>query len=279
MLGLLGLVASLAGAAASRTLADEASATKPRGPTPPPAAAPRAAAGAAASSAAPAEAPAAAPTQRPARRPARAPNPAYNKVEDRPGLPRVLLIGDSISIGYTVAVQKLLHDDANVHRAPTNCGPTTRGLEQLDQWLGTGRWDVIHFNFGLHDLKYVDAQGNLSNTLENARPQVAVADYERNLEQLVARLKTTNAQLIFATTTPVPEGSAGRVPADAPLYNAAALRVMERHGVAIDDLYAFALPSLAEIQLPQNVHFSPSGSQKLAEAVAASIRGALPKRP
>ena len=56
----------------------------------------------------------------------RAPNPAYAAVKDDPTLPRVLLIGDSISIGYTVPTREKLKGKANVHRPGTNCGPTTR---------------------------------------------------------------------------------------------------------------------------------------------------------
>jgi len=85
-------------------------------------------------------------------------NPAMRPIEDIPALPRVLLIGDSISIGYTVPVRELLKGAANVHRIPENGGPTTRGLERLDAWLGTNHWDVIHFNWGLHDLK-VESNG------------------------------------------------------------------------------------------------------------------------
>ena len=54
-----------------------------------------------------------------------------------------------------------------------------------------------------------------------------------------------------------------------------ARRVMQKHGIAIDDLYAFALPKLAELQLPANVHFKPEGSKQLADQVAASILKAL----
>ena len=54
--------------------------------------------------------------------------PALQQIEDVSGLPRVLLIGDSISMGYTVPVRELLKGKANVHHPPTNCGPTTRGL-------------------------------------------------------------------------------------------------------------------------------------------------------
>src|SRR5262249_4795155 len=80
-------------------------------------------------------------------------DPAFAPVKDDPALPRVLLIGDSISIGYTVPARKLLQGKANVHRIPENGGPTSNGSAKLDKWLGDGKWDVIHFNWGLHDLK------------------------------------------------------------------------------------------------------------------------------
>jgi len=196
-----------------------------------------------------------------------APNPAFAPVKDDPTLPRVLLIGDSISIGYTVAVREKLAGKANVHRAPTNCGPTIRGLEQLDQWLGDGRWDVIHFNFGLHDLKLIDG-----------KHQVPIDQYEKNLRQIVERLKKTGAKLIWCSTTPVPPRAGGREPDDVPPYNAVAKKIMEENGVAIDDLYSFALPRLKEIQLPANVHFTAEGSKALAGQVAAEILKALPAK-
>src|SRR5437764_13102100 len=80
-------------------------------------------------------------------------SPAYAAVVDQPGLPRVLLIGDSISIGYTVAVRKELEGRANVHRIPENGADTVNGLKKLDLWLGGSKWDAIHFNGRVHDLK------------------------------------------------------------------------------------------------------------------------------
>ena len=197
-------------------------------------------------------------------------NPAYAPVQDVAGLPRVLIIGDSISIGYQEPLREALKGKANVHRPMTNCGPTTRGVEQIEQWIGDGKWDVIHFNFGLHDVRHFDDQAKATDADKGHR-QVSDADYEKNLEQLVARMKKTGAKLIFCTTTPVPADSAGRVPGDEVKYNEIALRVMKKHGVAIDDLYNFALPRLAEIQLPANVHFKPEGSKQLASHVAANI--------
>src|SRR5947209_10455146 len=98
-------------------------------------------------------------------------NPAYVEVQDVPGLPRVLLIGDSISIGYTLPVRKLLDGKANVHRVLENGGPTTNGLAKMKKWLGDGHWDVIHFNWGLHDLR-MDKDG---------KHQVPIEQYEKNL--------------------------------------------------------------------------------------------------
>lgn len=205
-------------------------------------------------------------------------DPAFEPVTDEPGLPRVLLIGDSISIGYTLPVRALLKGQANVHRPPTNCGPTTTGLKELDQWLGEGKWDVIHFNWGLHDLKYADDRGNLV-PVEQGTQQVPIAQYEKNLEELVARLQKTGAKLIWASTTPVPQGAQGRVPGDEVKYNAAAKRVMDRHGVAINDLHAFASQFKDEkaIQMERNVHFMRSGSVELAKQVASAILQALGK--
>lgn len=210
----------------------------------------------------------------PAARKAKA-NPAYAPVTDVAGLPRVLLLGDSISIGYTVPVREKLAGRANVHRPPENCGDTARGVTSLEKWLGTGQWDVIHFNFGLHDLKYLDAKNALAPPhlgKQVASPEV----YEKNLRIIVTRLKRAGAKLIFATTTPVPAGADGRVEADVPRYNAVALRVMKEMGVAIDDLYAFVLPRQGEIQRPKNVHFTDAGSAQLADAVVASLGPWLP---
>ena len=196
-----------------------------------------------------------------------APHPSVAPIEDKPGLPRVLLIGDSISMGYTIPTRELLADVANVHRAPTNCGPTIRALAGLDAWLGEGKWDVIHFNFGLHDLRH----------MEDGTHQVPIGKYEANLRTIVARLKDTGAKLVWASTTPVPEGelTPKRTFGDGIAYNKVAAEVMREERVPINDLYAFALPKLAEIQRPHDVHFTDEGSRVLAKQVEAAIVQAL----
>ena len=213
-------------------------------------------------------------------KPQRKPNPAMAKIVDDPSLPRVLLIGDSISIGYTVPTRELLKDKANVHRPLTNCGPTSKGVTEIDKWLGDGKWDVIHFNFGLHDLKYMGPNGqNLADpSAPTSRPQVPLPEYEKNLDQIARRLKETGAIVIWRNTTPVPPGSKGRVVGDARRYNRVAEGVMQKHGIPIHDLYTFSKERMDKIMRKANVHFVPEGSNLLAEEVARVITDALNER-
>lgn len=205
-----------------------------------------------------------------------------------PALPNVLILGDSISIGYTLQVRALLKDKANVFRAMTpdgkrrmNCNGTTDGVANVDQWLAGHRWSVIHFNWGLHDLKHVKAAGTNDKSNDPNDPVQATVDvYRRNLEAITAKLKATGARLIFATTTPVAPGTLNplRDP-DAPRrYNATALEIMKTSGIRVNDLFAFCEPQLDKLQLPKNVHFKKEGSEALAKQVAAAIREELAAR-
>lgn len=197
-----------------------------------------------------------------------APEPSLAPIEDITSLPRVLIIGDSISMGYTVPVRELLKGKANVHRPATNCSSTGNGLNYLKAWLGDKKWDVIHFNFGLHDAK-LPPEG-----VRHAPPDV----YEKNLRELVKQMQATGAKLIFATTTPVPNGgviSPTRRFGSVEQYNAVALKVMKETGVAIDDLNTLITPHLAKLQNPNDVHYSKEGSALLAKQVAAEIEKAL----
>lgn len=205
-------------------------------------------------------------------------DPALIPVADNPALPRVLIIGDSISMGYVPPLRELLKSKANIQHPPINCGPTQRGLDQLDKWLNINNnthWDVIHINFGLHDLVYKDAAnkyvdppaGKLTSTPEQ---------YEKNLREIITRLKATNAKLIWANTTPVPDGTAGRLKGDEEPYNKVAEKVMADNNIPIDDLHTIII-NHPDLQRPKNVHFTKEGYDALAKSVAASIEEALKK--
>jgi len=203
-----------------------------------------------------------------------APRAEFAPVVDNPALPRVLIIGDSISIGYTLPLRAALDGIANVHRPPTNCAHTWKGLESIDRWLGEGKWDLIHFNWGLHDLKYVDEEGKLA--LPPKGKQVStISEYSANLDKLVQRLNETGPTLIWRPTTPVPEGAQGRVPADLAKYNAAAWEVIQRHGIEVDGMNAFIRDHNVPHVRPDNVHFSKDFSALLAGNTAELIRRTL----
>lgn len=198
--------------------------------------------------------------QGPAEQPGKAPD--KRPTADNPDLARVLLIGDSISMGYTKPTRRLLAGKAEVHRVPGNAGHTGMGLAGLPKWLDEkhGKWDVIHFNWGLWDLCYRSTQSQVQGRRDKVHGKLTHTpeQYAANLEQIVTRLEQTGAKLIFATTTPVPEGEAGRKVGDDVKYNAAALDVMKKHGVRINDLHAVMAPHMKKYQVGTgNVHFKP----------------------
>jgi acyl-CoA thioesterase-1 len=208
-----------------------------------------------------------------------------------PALPNVLIVGDSISISYTPGVRDLLQGKANVFRPVMydsvkqkytfeNGGDTEKGLRRIKDWLsvqGTTKWDVIHFNWGLHDLKRISKEKGNESDDPSVPPVVPVEKYRENLEQLVTIMKSTGAVLIFGTTTPYVEGVLPcRIPEDAIRYNEAAREVMKKHGVVVNDLYSAVLPHLGKLQQPVNVHFKPEGAVFLAEKVADMIARYLP---
>ncbi|WP_207394425.1 SGNH/GDSL hydrolase family protein [Bremerella alba] len=183
---------------------------------------------------------------------------AWDFVKDDPQLPRVLLIGDSVSRGYTQSVRNELAGKVNVHRAPANCGPTSLGLRNLDVWLGDEKWDVIHFNFGIHD----------RNT--------PIAEYRQRLEQLIARMQETGAKLIWASTTPIPDDAAKKqTAASIAERNKAAAEIMAKHGIETNDLFISITPYLDKMQNPNDVHFNAAGYKFLGQNTAKAISNAL----
>ena len=182
--------------------------------------------------------------------------------------PKVLIIGDSISLGYTPYVKELLKDEAIVIHNKGNAQYTGIGLLKIDEWLGEEDWDVIHFNWGLWDMY----GWRFKDTLRT--PDV----YAENLEILIKRLEETGAELIWATTTPVcpaPERNDLTVidSKTEKAYRKAALRVMRKHKIQVNDLYASMKRKQKEYAIGENdVHFTSEGSQFLAEQVAEKIR-------
>jgi acyl-CoA thioesterase-1 len=216
----------------------------------------------------------------------RAPIDYYAPVTDDPKLPRVLLMGDSVSIAYSPIVRRELGGLANIHRVPANCGATKTALSDygLVRWLKPGeKWDAIVFNHGLHDASYrfpdgldKDKDGHYASPARGCQPFVPLADYERNLRTIIGILRKTGAKLLFATTTPIPDSLAEKyVENSEQPYNDIAKKVMQQEGVALVDLWTAVKPEQAKLQGPRNVHFRDEGSEFLGKKVAESLRALL----
>lgn len=187
-------------------------------------------------------------------------------------LPNVLILGDSISIGYTPFVGKLLESYANVYRPQTNCSSSAIYLEHLDEWLDNKKWDVIHFNCGLHDIN----KNNNEKINRVGEHRVSLNEYKDNLNQISNIIMNAAKIPIWATTTPVPENSPGRMIGDEVEYNETAERIMNKKSIVINDLYAYILPYTPHfLTAPDNVHYTEAGYEKLGEKVAEFIKAQL----
>ena len=206
-------------------------------------------------------------------------------------LPKVFIYGDSISIGYTEFVRASLKGKACVYRLHENGESSNDFIRKMEKFRNTMfqpnlkdgwnfEWDVIHFNVGLHDLKYLDGK-----KLDKKRGvQVSSLEvYEKNLGEIIQYLKNTypTTKLVFATTTPVPEGEPGRVAGDAVKYNKVALKVMKEHPeIIVNDLYTFSGPVQKEYaHSPGNVHYKEEGSRLQGIEVAKIIGNAIEVTP
>lgn len=196
---------------------------------------------------------------------------------------KVVLIGDSIRLGYAPTVEAELAGKVNIISPKPNGGDSRNVLKHLDEWVIREQPAVVHFNCGIHDTKKSKTTGTF---------QVSPEQYEANLREIVARIrKETGAVVLFATSTPILDDRAAqaRTKADYELlqasidqYNQIALKVMDELKVPVADLRA-ALPddsvATAKIMTADGVHFSPEGRERLGKRVAAFIRQHLPSGP
>ncbi len=185
----------------------------------------------------------------------------------------VLIIGDSISIGYTPFIKTALSPNVEVAHNPGNGGSTLRGMESMDKWLDNRDWDVILFNFGLHDMVHKDSSGKYD--VVNGTIAVPLKEYRKNLEAIADKLNETTAKVIFVSTTMVPEGASGRKTASVPAYNEVALKVMKKKNIQVVDLYQPSLEIHPNNSKPKDVHYTPKGYELLAEILVKEIKEAL----
>lgn len=185
-----------------------------------------------------------------------------------PNLPRVLLIGDSITNGYLEPVRKALDGKANIDAWIT---PTTQADKSLPKTIAAitarQKYAVIHFNLGLHGWQ---------------KGRIPEGQFEPLTHGLVQALKqgAPQAKLIWATITPVSvKGEPTKLNPDVQptieQHNTMATKVMKEEGVTINDLDALVRPRL-DLMAGDMFHWKPEGMKIMTKAVADSITKALP---
>ncbi|MEK6235549.1 MAG: SGNH/GDSL hydrolase family protein [Planctomycetales bacterium] len=194
--------------------------------------------------------------------------------------PKVLLLGDSITMHYSPFVIELTSDQADVYRCNQNSTWTGRLLkESLASILDAEKckWDVVWFNVGNWDITPADARFIRKNpdwgfTAGNAK--TSLEDYQKNLGELVRRIRehSPGAKLIFSTTTYIPSVGAKTVEQ----YNKAAIQVMNKNEVPVFDLYSVTRPHVELLLYKDNTHFSSVANQRLlAPRVASALTAFL----
>jgi len=185
---------------------------------------------------------------------------------------KVLLLGDSIRMGYCGHVKELLKGEAEVFHPEGNCQYTQHTLVSLSGWTTLAgdpeSVDLVHWNNGHWDVAHWDGEAVSLNT-----PQQYGVMLERIHGQLRKRLP--NAKIVFALTTPMnPAAGACQNPRsnrEIVEYNAVARAVMGKLGAPINDLHALMADKPASFFIDY-AHFTEEGYKILADTVAKVIR-------
>jgi len=184
---------------------------------------------------------------------------------DKGDLPRVLLIGDSITRGYFDGVEKQLAGKAYCARLTTSkCVADPAFLDEVHLLLKQYRFAVIHFNNGLHGFGYTEDQ------------------YRSGLAGLLEVLEkhAQGAKLIWAATTPVREpGNLGQVAATTErvkVRNRIAAELLRDRGIVTNDLFGF-VEQHQEYFSGDGVHFNEQGRDLQAKQVAEAVVACLSK--
>ena len=183
---------------------------------------------------------------------------------------RVLLLGDSIRIGYCEQVSALLKGRAEVCWPQENCRFALYAVASMNNWAHevgqADTIDVVHWNCGQWDVAQFGGCG---------RPLISVEEYRDALKRVHERIRQVfpNAQILFALTTPIRDGipmSAPRTTEDVMRYNEAAREVMAELNVPVNDLFE-AAKAIPDELYADAVHYKPEGYQVLAEAVVRAL--------
>ena len=182
---------------------------------------------------------------------------------------KVMLIGDSIRLGYQAKVTELLAGKAAVTAPAENCRFSAYTLFNLAVWAPDDDYDVIQWNNGQWDTAH----------MPDGRAHTSLPNYLELQERIAAILLKKTKRLIFATTTPVwPEfftsaARNARGNEDITAYNKAATDLLAPLGIEINDLYSCVAEDIKRYISDDMVHLTEAGNDLCASRIAAAIGG------
>lgn len=187
---------------------------------------------------------------------------------------KILLIGDSIRMGYDKAVKKTLEGRAEVYFPEENCRFASYVLRYLHEYkseLVHDEVDVIHWNAGLWD--------NLR--LFGEDPHTPLEIYAYYIDRICVRIQKCfpNAKVIFATSTHVlsdkMDANFKRYNEDIESYNAVAVEIVRKYGFEVNDLYAVSASLPDEAHSDAVHYYTPIGTEVFTNQVLSFILRAL----
>ena len=191
----------------------------------------------------------------------------YRRSLDPNGKIRVLLLGDSIRGNYQNFVREGLGEHFEVVAPEENGRFAKYTLNELDRcFQGYGEPDVIHWNNGLWDSAVVCPEDGMFTPPD---------EYLRYMSLILRELRKHTPNVIFATTTPVRDGSLNQHLEYIDRLNAVIVPYMKAQHVAINDLYSLVKPRMDELLRPDCIHLSAKGCEVCGQAVIDAIHSVL----
>ena len=183
---------------------------------------------------------------------------------------KVVLIGDSIRMGYQPLVAEKCRA-ADVWGPAQNCRHSLWALDHFQEWVAAREPDLIHVNFGIHD----------ASLQPDGEHQILPPQYRLCLQRFIAKVRELEkTKMIWATTTPLyasePEKPMAqwsiRKQAEIEEYNAAALEIVQREGLPVNDLHDVIVRNdFTKCLGEDGCHMTEFGNEVLSDAVVEAI--------
>jgi len=189
---------------------------------------------------------------------------------------KIVLIGDSIRMGYQPLVSKLLKGKAKVWGPDDNCRHSLCILDNFQRWIIDQKPDVLHINCGLHDAA--------EDVFPDGKPQVLIGQYKINLTRIVRKVKQLLPETIMIWAMTTPRFLYFYEPRHLPFnrwkpkkniaqYNVGARKIMQVNKIHINDLHKVILENDFKkcVQSLDGLHMTEFGNEVLAKAVSRAI--------